>query len=670
MTHDQTLILIILIATIAMFLWGRWRHDMVAAGSLLACVLAGLVPPAEAFAGFGHPAVITVACVLVLSRGLQTSGAVDVLTRHVLPAQAGPTLSLAALVGVGALLSGFMNNVGAMALLMPVAVQLAGRLELPPGRVLMPLAFGTILGGMTTLIGTPPNLIVSGFRARQGDGGFAMFDFSPVGLAVAAGGVLFVALLGWRLVPARKRSDAESFDTGAYLTEARVPEKSKAAGMHLREIETELDKSDAQVVGLVRNEVRMLAPSSGRVVRTGDILLIEAGVDSLASALSSLGLELEEARAPEEEEEEEKKNAAEGEAGEAAEGEADGRDEAGERAGNSAAGVSEQRLRKHETGSTAKGDAAAEIQDSSRQEDSEDAAETEEEKEAERSDDVVLMELVVRPESPLLGRSAKDLLLRSRYGINLLALSREGQRSRSRLRTMPIHAGDLLLMQGPADVLAQFASDFGCVPLAARDLRIPDRGKALSASLIMAFAVGGAAFGLLPAAISFALGVLASMALRTVPPRAVYESVDWPVIVLLAALIPVAGAMESTGAAELVARMLLEHVARGELVIALALVLVVTMFLSDVMNNAATAAVMCPIAIGAAQALGVGSDAFLMAVAIGASCAFLTPIGHQNNTLILGPGGFRFGDYWRLGLPLELLVLAIALPMLLLVWTP
>ncbi|NLF55482.1 MAG: SLC13 family permease, partial [Thauera phenolivorans] len=628
MTHDQTLILIILIATIAMFLWGRWRHDMVAAGSLLACVLAGLVPPAEAFAGFGHPAVITVACVLVLGRGLQTSGAVDILTRHALPAQAGLALSLAALVGLGALLSSFMNNVGAMALLMPVAVQLANRLELPPGRVLMPLAFGTILGGMTTLIGTPPNLIVSGFRAREGGGGFAMFDFTPVGLAVAAGGVAFIALIGWRLVPARRRAGADSFDTGAYLTEARVPERSKAAGMHLREIETELDKSDAQVVGLVRNEVRMMAPSSGRVVRAGDILLIEAGVDSLASALSGLGLELEEARAPEEEEEEEKKNAAEGEAGEAAEGEADGRDEAGERAGNSAAGVSEQRLRKHETGSTAKGDAAAEIQDSSRQEDSEDAAETEEEKEAERSDDVVLMELVVRPESPLLGRSAKDLLLRSRYGINLLALSREGQRSRSRLRTMPIHAGDLLLMQGPADVLAQFASDFGCVPLAARDLRIPDRGKALSASLIMAFAVGGAAFGLLPAAISFALGVLASMALRTVPPRAVYESVDWPVIVLLAALIPVAGAMESTGAAELVARMLLEHVARGELVIALALVLVVTMFLSDVMNNAATAAVMCPIAIGAAHALGVGADAFLMAVAIGASCAFLTPIGH------------------------------------------
>ena len=248
------------------------------------------------------------------------------------------------------------------------------------------------------------------------------------------------------------------------------------------------------------------------------------------------------------------------------------------------------------------------------------------------------------------------------------ARAREGARSKARLRTLKIQAGDLLLMQGPLEALSEFAADSGCVPLARRELRIPDRGKAWVAGLVMAFAVGGAALGLLPAAISFALGVLASMALRTVPLRAVYESIDWPVIVLLGALIPVAGAMESTGSANLIARALLEGVARGDAIVGLTLVLVVTMFLSDLMNNAATAAVMCPIAIGTAAALGVSADPFLMAVAIGASCAFLTPIGHQNNTLILGPGGFRFGDYWRLGLPLELLVVAISVPMLLLVW--
>ncbi|PKO56304.1 MAG: SLC13 family permease, partial [Betaproteobacteria bacterium HGW-Betaproteobacteria-21] len=240
MTNDQILILAILLVTMTMFLWGRWRHDMVATAALLACVLAGLIAPQEAFAGFSHPAVITVACVLVLSRGLQTSGAVDLIARHALPAKAGPLSSLAALVGLGAVLSGFMNNVGAMALLMPVAIQLADRLKMPPGQVLMPVAFGTILGGMTTLIGTPPNLIVSGFRVRTGASPFAMFDFTPIGLAVAAIGVGFIALVGWRLVPARQRADTEGFETGACLTEVRVTRDGKAAGMSLRDIENML----------------------------------------------------------------------------------------------------------------------------------------------------------------------------------------------------------------------------------------------------------------------------------------------------------------------------------------------------------------------------------------------------------------------------------------------
>ncbi len=608
MTGEQSLILVILIATVAMFLWGRWRHDMVAAGALLACVLFGLIAPAEAFAGFGHPAVITVACVLVLSRGLQTSGAVDALARVVLPARAGPTLAIAALTVVGAVLSAFMNNVGALALLMPVAIQIASRQDMPPGRVLMPLAFGSILGGMTTLIGTPPNLIVSGFRSQTGAGTFSMFDFTPVGLAVAATGVAFVALIGWRLVPVRRQSGTEGFDAGAYLTEARVPEGSKAAGMTLHAIEQLIEEADAQVVGLVRNEVRMTAPNPRRIVRPGDILVIEAEAEALASVLSNLGLTLEEAKHAD-------------------------KQEGGEARGEDA---------------TARPD--------------------DKENQNEAADDIVLMEFAVLPASPLAGHSASDILLRTRYGINLLAVSRQGARTVARLRTLKIRPGDLLLMQGPSETLGEFAADSGCVPLAERELRIPDKRKAIAAGGIMAASVGGAAFGLLPAAISFAAGVLASMALRTVPPRAVYEAVDWPVIVLLAALIPVAGAMEATGTADLIARFLLESVAQGHAIIALALVLVVTMTLSDLMNNAATAAVMCPIAIGTANALGVNADAFLMAVAIGASCAFLTPIGHQNNTLILGPGGFRFGDYWRLGLPVEIIVFAVSIPMLLVVW--
>ena len=280
----------------------------------------------------------------------------------------------------------------------------------------------------------------------------------------------------------------------------------------------------------------------------------------------------------------------------------------------------------------------------------------------------MLMELAVLPSSTIVGNSASGMRLRLRYGLNLLALSREGARTRGRLRTMTMRAGDLLLLQGPPEALAEFATDSGCVPLAERELLIPNKRKAIMASAIMAAAVGAAAFGWLPTAISFALGVLASMALRTVPLREVYQAIDWPVIVLLGALIPVAGAMETSGSADLIAHFLLDSVAQGNAIVALGLILVVTMFLSDLMNNAATAAVMCPIAIGTASALQVHADSFLMAVAIGASCAFLTPIGHQNNTLILGPGGFRFGDYWKLGLPLELLVALVAIPLLLIVW--
>ncbi len=630
MTSDQTIILLILAATVGMFLWGRWRHDMVAAASLLACVVAGLVAPREAFSGFGHPAVITVACVLVLSRGLQTSGVVDVLAQRVLPAQAGPVASLLVLVVLGAALSGFMNNVGAMALLMPVAVQIARRLELAPGRVLMPLAFGTILGGMTTLIGTPPNLIVSGFRVQQGANGFAMFDFAPVGVAVAVAGALFVAVFARWLVPERKPAGIESFEAGAYVTEVRVPERCKAVGMTVREIEEALEETGAQVVGMVRNEVRVVAPSPGRKLRAGDILVIEAGAEVLAEVLSGLGLKLEESVKPKADEQ----GAAGADSARADQAPQEGgHDEAAEAAGDG-----------DQPGATGEDD------------------------KPDASGEVALMELAVLPGSTLAGRSASDILLRTRYGLNLLALSRHGQRSLQRLRTVAIRSGDLLLVQGAPEAIAQFAADNGCVPLAERELRIPSRRKAWQAGLVMLLAVAGAAFGLLPAAVSFAAGVLASMALRTVPPRAVYEAIDWPVIVLLAALMPVAGAMESSGAADLIARWLLEGVARGEAVWALALVLVVTMFLSDVMNNAATAAVMCPIAIGAAAALGVSADSFLMAVAIGASCAFLTPIGHQNNTLILGPGGFRFGDYWKLGLPLEILVVAISVPLLLVVW--
>lgn len=612
MTTPQILILAILLVAGAMFLWERWRHDMVAMCALFVCIVTGLVPVNEAFSGFGHPAVITVACILILSNGLKTSGAVDVIMRYAVPVGAGPTITILALTALCALLSSFMNNIGALALLMPVALQVAAKQSLPPGRVLMPVAFGAIFGGITTLIGTPPNLIVAGFRSQTGAPSFGMFDFSPVGLVVAVAGVLFMGLIGWRMVPARKPAGAEGFDTGAYLTEAYVPEGSSTAGKTLREIDKAIDEIDAQVIGVVRNDVRVTAPSRGWVVRTGDILIIESEAAAIPGALSALALKLVEAHVPPKP--------------------------------------------SVETGTAPDPAQTAEQKSAS--------AETEK---PPATDEIALSELAVLPGSLLVGRSASDVLLRTRYGINLLAVSRQGHRLTARLRVLRLAAGDVLLMQGSPEALSDFAANSGCVPLAQRELRIPDKRMAIIAGGIMAAAVVATVCGI-PAEIAFAAGVLASMVFRTVPPRTAYEAVDWPVIVLLAALMPVAGAIETTGAADVIARVLLENIAGGNAVYGLVALLVVTMLLSDLMNNAATAAVMCPIAIGTASQLGVSADPFLMAVALGASCAFLTPIGHQNNTLILGPGGFRFGDYWKLGLPLEILTLVVGVPLLLIVW--
>ncbi|MCC7183539.1 MAG: anion permease [Rhodocyclaceae bacterium] len=617
MTMPQLMIFSILAATMGLFVWGRLRHDVVALAALMACVIAGLIPAGAAFAGFGHPAVITVACVLVLSQGLQNTGAVGWLARSVLPRDTGRLTSMLALMGLGAALSGFMNNVGAMALLMPIAIQLADRLGLTSGQVLMPLAFATILGGMTTVIGTPPNLIVSDFRAEAGLGHFGMFDFAPVGVAVAVAGVIFVAIVGWRLVPARKSAAGEGFDTGSYFTEIRVPEKSKAVGLTLRTFEREIEDSDAQIVGLVRNDVRMTAPHAGRRIRAEDILVLQADVDALAEALSVFNIKLE-----------------------------------------------EQVVIRPDDAVPATPAALAEI--SGVNEDK--VTDDDDDQNRERADDIVLRELAVLPGATIVARSAMDLKLRTRYGLNLLAVSREGQPPRARLRTLKLRSGDLLLVQGESDAVSAFISDTGCVPLRERELRIPDKRMAIIAGAIMLGTIGIATLGLLPTAPAFALGVLASMMVRTVPLRQVYTSIDWPVIVLLAALLPVADAMRSTGAADQLARFLVDTVAQGNSIAALAVVLVTTMLLSDVMNNAATAAVLCPIALGIAATLGVNPDSFLMAVAIGASCAFLTPIGHQNNTLILGSGGFGFGDYWKLGLPLEVLVVAISMPLLLFVW--
>jgi len=623
MSSAQIIIITVLLVAMGMFLWGRLRHDLVAMAALLVCVLAGVVPGSTAFAGFGHPAVITVACVLVLGYGLQFSGTMDVLAHRFIPTSSGPTMNILALIGLAALLSAFMNNVGALALLMPIAIQMAAKQNLPAGKILMPLAFGSILGGMVTLIGTPPNMIVSGYRETAGLGSFSMFDFAPVGLSVAVFGILFIGLIGWRMVPIRKQAGADKFDTGTYLSEVRIDEGSKSENMNLFEVEKLLDESDAQVVGIIRNDFRISARNPRRVLRAGDILVIEVEPASLPVALSSLGLKFEEEVLHDADE-----------------------------------SVMEEHVEPPLTSHIAKSE--INIKELEEDETSGD--------DKNKTEEVVILELVVMPGATLVNRSATNIELRTRYGINLLAISRQGRRSIRRLRSTPLKAGDVLLMQGIPEAIAGFAAQFGCLPLATRDIHVPKKGLALRAAVIMAFVVAAAAFNIVPTAVAFASGALVFAITGIVPVRSIYTSIDWSVIVLLAAMLPIADAMASTGAADMIAHVLLDNLAQGHPIAGLVAILVLTMFLSDLMNNTATAAVMCPIGISTAAQLGVSADAFLMAIAVGASCAFLTPIGHQNNTLILGPGGFHFGDFWRLGLLLEVIVVAVSIPMLLLVW--
>ncbi|MFN4101484.1 MAG: SLC13 family permease, partial [Pararhodobacter sp.] len=453
MDRAQVFILIILGLTMAGFLWGKFRHDIVALTALLACVVVGVVPADGAFSGFGHPAVVTVACVLILSRALQVTGAVGALARRVLPAKAGQVSAVSALMSLGAGLSAFMNNVGALALLMPLAVQLAARLKLPPGQVLMPLAFATILGGMVTLVGTPPNLIVAGFRP---EGAFRMFDFAWVGLPVALAGILFVALIGWRLVPARRPAGEAVFETGAYLTELRVPEGSKADGLTLRGFEEALEGVEMTVLALIRGSVRQDHPNGSRKIKAGDLLIVEGDAKSLTESAARHGIELEGLGTPSE-------------------------DEAGE--------------------------------------------------------EINLREYAVLPGSALIGRSARQARLRTGWGVALLAISREGQRPKGRLGTMVLRTGDLLLLRGAPEVLADFARDMGCAPLDTAPLTVPDTKQAWTAGGLMAAAVVVASLGLTSAAVAFAAAALATMVLRTLPLREVYVAIDGPVIVLLAALI-------------------------------------------------------------------------------------------------------------------------------------
>ncbi len=591
MTQDQIILFSLFGAVFALLLWGRFRYDLVAFGALMVAVVLGVVPAKHAFDGFGHPATIVVALVLVVSAGLVRSGVVFLITRKLVDASRPLAAHIALMGGIGAVLSAFMNNVAALALLMPVDVQTAKKAGRPPGLSLMPLSFATILGGMVTLIGTPPNIIIASIREDALGAPFSMFDFAPVGGITAAVGLAFVALIGWRLIP---RPDAGEADAdpmeglGDYLAELTVPEESRAVGKRLNDLHDEADQAGVAIVGLIRDGRRRYGNAANTVLEPGDILVLEAGPEALDEFRTALKLDF-------------------------------------------ADPARKARL-------TAEGNGLSKI------------------------------EVVVPEGARIIGKSAQSIGLNWRKHAVLLGLSRAGRRVTKQLRKTPIRAGDILLLLVPEGQEGEVTEWLGALPLAERGLAVTRDDKVWLAIGLFAAAVAAASLGLIYLPVALGLVVVGYVLAGILPLAEIYDHISWPVVVLLGSMIPLGAALEASGGTELIAGWLIELTRGLPAWAILTVLMVVTMSLSDVLNNTATTIVAAPIGIQMAQSLGVSPDPFLMAVAIAASCAFLTPIGHKNNTLILGPGGYRFGDYWRMGLPLELLVVAVSIPAILYFW--
>jgi len=590
MTTDQIILFSLFGGVFVFLLWGKFRYDLVAFTALLLGVVSGVIPTKHAFDGFGHPATLVVALVLVVSAGLVRSGAVFLITRTLVDASRSLGGHIALMGAIGGVLSGFMNNVAALALLMPVDIQTARKAKRAPGLSLMPLSFATILGGMITLIGTPPNIIIATIREDSLGESFAMFDFAPVGLVAATAGLLFVALIGWRLIP--QGQTAESSDPMAeiaqYIAELTVPEGSKIIGQRMSELYETADKNEVAILGLVRDGKRRYGTASATKLAAGDALVLEASPDALDEFRAALSLDFAEAKR----------------------------------------------------------------QDALRAD----------------GDGLSVIEVVVTEESRINGKTALAIGLGWRRRTVLMGIARQGHTIKSHIRKTEVTTGDILLLLVPSDQSNDVVEWLGCLPLAERGLNVTEEKKVWLAIGMFATAVALASFGLVYLPVALGLVVVGFVLFKILPLSEIYNHISWPVVVLLGSMIPLGAALETSGGTELISGWLINLTEGMAPWAILTILMVVTMTLSDVLNNTATTIVAAPIAIQMATSLGVNPDPFLMAVAVAASCAFLTPIGHKNNTLILGPGGYSFGDYWRMGLPLEIIVVTVSIPAILVFW--
>lgn len=587
MTTDQAILFALFGGVFGLLLWGRFRYDLVAFTALMLGVVLGVVPTQEAFSGFGHPATLVVALVLVVSAGLVRSGAVYLITRTLVDSTRSLGAHIAIMGGIGGVLSAFMNNVAALALLMPVDMATAKKAGRAPGLSLMPLSFATILGGMVTLIGTPPNIIIASIREESLGAPFKMFDFAPVGGLAALAGLAFVALIGWRLIP--QAEGAAEDPTGAvYVSELTVPEGAKIVGQRLQDLDAQAEKTDVALVGLVRSGKRLFGLQRRGEIQAGDALVVEAEPQALDEFRAALSLRV----APEQRED---------------------------------------RMR-------AAGEGLSQI------------------------------EVVVPEGARIEGKTALSVGLNWRQGAVLMGIHRTGARVRRQVRKTEIRAGDILLLLVPQGREAHVTDWLGCLPLADRGLAVTEDRKVWLGIGLFAAAVLAASLGLLYLPVALGLVVVGFVLTKILPLAEIYDHIEWPVVVLLGSMIPLGAALETAGGTELIATALVGATDGLPAWAILTVLIVVTMTLSDVLNNTATTIVAAPVGIEMARSLGVSPDPFLMAVAVAASCAFLTPIGHKNNTLVLGPGGYRFGDYWRTGLPLEVIIVAVSIPAILVFW--
>ncbi len=589
MTLEQALSLAILGGLLVLFVWDRFRFDVVALLALLAAVACGVVPAHAAFNGFGNSLLPLIASALVVSSAVAKSGAIGELVRLLRPVLSHRPLQVGALSGIVAALSAVVKNIGALAIFLPVAMQVARRSKRSVGEFLMPMSFGSLVGGMMTLIGTSPNLIASSVREELLGSPYRMFDFFPVGFGIMLLGVAFLSV-GWRLLPIRgagQDSGDAPFQIEDYISEALLPETSPLVGKTVADLER-LSEGSVTVTAIIREGHRRYTPAGYWPLFAEDVLVLEADPQELQSLIHAAHLEL----------------------------------------------VGHEEVKNGEKD----------------------------------SGDAVAIEAVVTANSPMIGASSSALRLRDRYGVNLLALSRSGHRNTSRLGKMSFREGDVVVLHGSAAAMADALARLGCLPLAERNLQLGRPRKILLTSIVLLACVVLAATELVPPALAFLGGAVAVVVLGILSLREAYEAVDWPILIMLGALIPIGEAMHANGTTSVVAGWLLSASAVLPVWGMLALLLIVTMLLTPLVHHAAAVLVMGPVAATIAQTLGVSVDTFLMAVAVGASCDFLSPIGHQCNTLVMGPGGYRFGDYWRLGLPLSLLVVGCGVPLILLAW--